>query len=94
MTVPGLGLLSLSGFDNPMWLVLLIAPAALLAVYLVANERRRQRMHRFAHPDAPDCLANPDTASVMTARPKPAQREKSSQASYQPTMCRRPVSTL
>src|SRR6478735_6288359 len=57
VTVPGLGLLSLSGFDNPMWLVLLVAPAALLAVYLVANERRRQRMRRFADPAAADSVA-------------------------------------
>jgi Ca-activated chloride channel homolog len=31
-----------------MWLVLLVAPGALLAVYLVANARRRRRMRRFA----------------------------------------------
>jgi len=40
-----------------MWLVLLVAPAALLAVYLVANERRRQRMRRFADPAAADSVA-------------------------------------
>ena len=52
MTVPGLGLLSLSGFENPVWLALLVAPAAVLAVYVVANERRRQRTRRFAGPAA------------------------------------------
>jgi Ca-activated chloride channel family protein len=57
VTVPGLGLLSLSGFENPVWLALLVAPAALVAVYLVANERRRQRMRRFADPLATDSVA-------------------------------------
>lgn len=33
-----------------MWLVLLVAPAAVLALYVTANERRRQRMRRFADP--------------------------------------------
>lgn len=42
-----------------MWLVLLVAPAALLAVYLTANERQRRRMRRFADP----------AASVAPARP-------------------------
>jgi Ca-activated chloride channel family protein len=60
VTVPGLGLLSLSGFENPAWLVLLVAPAAVLAVYVVANERRRQRMRRFADPAA--------TASITRSR--------------------------
>jgi Ca-activated chloride channel family protein len=57
VTVPGLGLLSLSGFENPLWLVLLVVPAAILAVYVVANERRRQRMRRFADPAARDSIA-------------------------------------
>ena len=48
MTVPGLGLLSLSGFDDPAWLILLVAPAALLGVYAAAQGRRGQRMRRFA----------------------------------------------
>ena len=48
MTVPGLGLLSLSGFNDPAWLFVLTVPAALLAVYLAAQGRRRQRMRRFA----------------------------------------------
>jgi Ca-activated chloride channel homolog len=62
VTVPGLGLLSLSGFEDPAWLVLLIAPAALLGVYVAAQGRRRQRMRRFAHPAA---------ASVTPARRSP-----------------------
>jgi Ca-activated chloride channel family protein len=56
-----LGLLSLSGFDDPVWLVLLIAPAALLGVYAAAQGRRRQRLRRFADP----------AASVTPKRPSP-----------------------
>jgi Ca-activated chloride channel family protein len=52
VTVPGLGLLSLSGFENPMWLTLLAAPVALLAVYVAATQRRRRRMRRFAASDS------------------------------------------
>ncbi|HTI73702.1 MAG TPA: VWA domain-containing protein [Mycobacterium sp.] len=57
MTVPGLGLLSLSGFENPRWLALLVAPAALLAVYLAVHQRRHRRMRRFAAPAAVDSVA-------------------------------------
>jgi Ca-activated chloride channel family protein len=48
VTVPGLGPLPLSGFAQPEWLLVLIAPAALLAVYVVAQQRRRRRIRRFA----------------------------------------------
>jgi Ca-activated chloride channel family protein len=43
-----LGLLSLAGFDDPAWLILLVAPAALLGVYAAAQGRRGQRIRRFA----------------------------------------------
>jgi Ca-activated chloride channel family protein len=52
--------LSLSGFDDPAWLVLLIAPAALLGVYAAAQGRRRRRMRRFA-----------GAASITSKRPSP-----------------------
>jgi Ca-activated chloride channel family protein len=58
-----LGLLSLSGFEDPVWLLVLSAPAALLAVYLAAQGRRRRRMRRFA-----DLTAAP---SVAPSRPSP-----------------------
>jgi Ca-activated chloride channel homolog len=45
--VPGLGLLSLSGFEDPVWLLLLLAPTALLVVYVAAQGRRRRRLRRF-----------------------------------------------
>ncbi len=47
MTVPGLGPLSLSGFESPGWLALLAAPALLLVAYVVAARRRRRRLARF-----------------------------------------------
>jgi Ca-activated chloride channel family protein len=48
VSVPGLGPLPLSGFDDPAWLLLLIAPAALVGIYVAAQERRRRRLRRFA----------------------------------------------
>ncbi len=57
VTVPGLGLLSVSGFENPAWLLLLFAPVAVLVVYIAVNRRRRQRMHEFAAPAAIDSIA-------------------------------------
>ena len=53
----------MSGFEDPVWLFALLAPAALLAVYLAAQGRRRQRMHRFADPAA--------VPSVAPSRPSP-----------------------
>jgi Ca-activated chloride channel family protein len=58
-----LGLLSLSGFEDPVWLFALAAPAALLAVYLAAQGRRRRRMRRFADPAA--------VPSAAPSRPSP-----------------------
>jgi Ca-activated chloride channel homolog len=63
VTVPGLGLLSLSGFEDPVWLFALFAPAALLVVYLAAQGRRRQRMRRFA-----DLAAVPSVAPSRPSR--------------------------
>jgi Ca-activated chloride channel family protein len=63
VTVPGLGLLSLSGFEDPVWLFALFAPVALLVVYLAAQGRRRQRMRRFA-----------DLAAVPSAAPSRPSR--------------------
>lgn len=57
VTVPGLGLLSLSGFEDPAWLVLLVAPVAVLAVYVAIQGRRRHRMRRFADAAAVDSIA-------------------------------------
>lgn len=43
-----MGPLPLSGFDDPAWLLLLLAPAALLGLYVATQARRRRRLRRFA----------------------------------------------
>lgn len=58
VTVPGLGLLSVSGFEDPVWLYVLAAPVALLAVYLTAQRRRRRRMRRFVGAAVPSRSPN------------------------------------
>jgi Ca-activated chloride channel homolog len=59
MTVPGFGPLPVSGWQSPGWLLLLAAPMVLLALYLLANGRRRRRLTRFAGP----------SGSVVASRP-------------------------
>jgi Ca-activated chloride channel family protein len=59
MTVPGLGPLPVSGWQSPAWLLLLAAPVVLLALYLLANGRRRRRLTRFAG----------ESESVVPSRP-------------------------
>lgn len=58
MTVPGLGPLSVSGFESPGWLVLLAAPVILLVAYVVAAHLRRRRLARFT-PAPPATLPPP-----------------------------------
>lgn len=62
MTIPGLGLMSLSRFEDPAWLALLLAPALLCGVYLAAQRRRGQRMRRFTAVD-----------SIAPRRPSPVR---------------------
>ena len=51
MTLPGFGVMTLSGFIYP-WLLLLAAVPAVLAGLYVANQiQRRRRLERFADPD-------------------------------------------
>jgi Ca-activated chloride channel homolog len=47
MTVPGIGALPLSGFQRPAMLLFGLVPLALLAVYLIVQARRRERLRRF-----------------------------------------------
>ncbi|TRW82786.1 VWA domain-containing protein [Mycolicibacterium sp. 018/SC-01/001] len=58
MSVPGLGPLSLSGFESPGWLLLLAAPVVLLVAYVVAAVHRRRRLARFV-PSQPAALRQP-----------------------------------
>ena len=57
MTVPGLGVMSLSGFEHPWWFLLAVAPATLLALYAVVQVHRRRRVRRFTNPDLLDSVA-------------------------------------
>jgi Ca-activated chloride channel homolog len=57
VTVPGLGALSVSGLESPAWLLLLVAPVAVLLLYAWTNWRRRQRLRQFAAPAAVDSVA-------------------------------------
>lgn len=52
MTVPGIGSLTLAGLAHPGMLALALVPAALLAVYAVAQIQRRRRLRRFGDPEA------------------------------------------
>ena len=47
MTVPGIGALPLSGFQRPAMLLFGLVPLALLAVYLIVQARRGERLRRF-----------------------------------------------
>jgi Ca-activated chloride channel family protein len=53
MTLPGIGPLPLSGFQRPGMLLFGLVPLALLAVYLVVQARRRQRLRRFTEENVP-----------------------------------------
>jgi Ca-activated chloride channel family protein len=53
MTLPGIGALPLSGLQRPEMLLFGLVPLALLAVYLVVQVRRRQRLRRFSQATVP-----------------------------------------
>lgn len=57
MTLPGLGAMSLSGFEQPAWFLLAAVPLLLVALYAVMQVRRRRRMHRFTNLDLLDSVA-------------------------------------
>ncbi len=48
MTLPGIGTLTLSGLAHPMYLLLAVVPAALVALYVVAQVQRRRRLRRYS----------------------------------------------
>ncbi|OBJ59323.1 VWA domain-containing protein, partial [Mycobacterium colombiense] len=47
MSLPGIGPLPLYGFQRPGLLLFGLVPLALLAVYVLVQARRRQRLHRY-----------------------------------------------
>lgn len=57
MTVPGLGDLSLAGFQDPWLFVFAVVPAALVMLYVRAVIGRRRRLRRFGDPDLMDAVA-------------------------------------
>jgi len=51
MTVPGLGELSLSGFQSPWLFVFVLVPVGLVALYVLVHMRRGRRLRRFTDAD-------------------------------------------
>jgi Ca-activated chloride channel family protein len=51
MTVPGLGELSLSGFQSPWLFLFVLVPVGLVALYVFVQLRRGRRMRRFTDRD-------------------------------------------
>ena len=51
MTVPGLGELTLSGFQSPWLFVFVLVPVGLVALYVLVHMRRGRRLRRFTDPD-------------------------------------------
>jgi Ca-activated chloride channel homolog len=56
MTLPGIGALSLSGFQRPGMLLFGLVPLGLFAVYLVVRVRRRERLRRFTEANVPQAF--------------------------------------
>jgi Ca-activated chloride channel family protein len=56
MTLPGIGPLPLSGFQHPGMLLFGLVPLGLLAVYLIVQAQRRQRLRRFTEENVPQSL--------------------------------------
>lgn len=57
MTVPGLGAMSLSGFDHLWWFLLALVPVALIGLYGAVQVRRSRRVRRFTSTDLLDTVA-------------------------------------
>ncbi|OBK53397.1 VWA domain-containing protein [Mycobacterium sp. 1081908.1] len=53
MSLPGIGPLPLYGFQRPGMLLFGVIPLALLAVYVVVQARRRQRLRRYTEAEVP-----------------------------------------
>jgi Ca-activated chloride channel family protein len=57
MTAPGIGFLSVSGFQNPWLFVLLLVPMGLVLAYVAAQIRRRRRLLRFTDTELLESVA-------------------------------------
>ncbi|HEX4557959.1 MAG TPA: VWA domain-containing protein [Mycobacterium sp.] len=56
MSLPGIGPLPLYGFQRPAMLLFALIPLALLALYVVVQARRRQRLRRYTEADVPQSI--------------------------------------
>ncbi|HXA11216.1 MAG TPA: BatA domain-containing protein, partial [Mycobacterium sp.] len=56
MTAPGIGPMSLSGFQHSWLLGFVLVPIGLLGLYVLAQIRRRRRMRRFTDPELADTV--------------------------------------
>ena len=56
MTVPGVGAMSLSGFQHGWLLAFALVPIGLLGLYILAQIGRRRRMRRFTDPELADTV--------------------------------------
>jgi Ca-activated chloride channel family protein len=52
VTLPGIGVLSLTGFEAPWLFLFVLVPLGLLAIYVMAEVRRRRRIARFVGVEA------------------------------------------
>ncbi|WP_026356811.1 VWA domain-containing protein [Mycobacterium sp. 141] len=57
MTLPILGPMSLSGFAHPWWFLFLLVVAALVALYVIVQRARQQRILRFANMELLESVA-------------------------------------
>ena len=55
--MPGLGAISLSGFQHQGFFLLALLPIGLLLLYIRAQVRRRRRVRRFSDPELLDSVA-------------------------------------
>jgi len=53
VSLPGIGVLPLYGFQRPGMLLFGLVPLALLGFYIFVQARRRQRLHRFTDAQVP-----------------------------------------
>jgi Ca-activated chloride channel homolog len=58
VTLPGIGVLSLTGFEHAWLFVFGLVPLALLALYVVAQIRRRRRVAQFVGVELPNSAAS------------------------------------
>lgn len=56
MSLPGIGPLPLYGFQRPAMLLFALIPLALLALYVVVQARRRQRLRRYTEAEVPQSI--------------------------------------